>query len=118
MCTFGPVLTIIAAAVFFGGWLQLAQSMSAATPNAPKYRIVAVFSADFCGPCKTLEAHLRKNGYQVKVTEITDQPAIDSFPAVYYVAPNGGMVRDNGQKIYNGQVASDKPVQIIHWRTK
>lgn len=103
------------------GFAAIVQSVKAADINERPYEVIAVFSADFCGPCKDLEDWLRKHGYPVKVTEITEQPAVHAFPTVFYRDKRGRMHRDNGQEIYNWQTerpAKEQPVQIIVWRTK
>lgn len=121
MCNLPQLLAIAWAAVFASGVLAMADMARAADPKPAGYRIVCVFSADFCGPCKDLKARLAKQGYVIKETEVTEQPAVDSFPTVFYVGPDGHMHRDNGQRIYNWQAERpdpNKPVQIILWRTK
>lgn len=121
MCNLPQLISVFAALVFASGVLAMADMARAADPKPAGYRIVCVFSADFCGPCKDLKARLAKQGYVIKETEVTEQPAVDSFPTVFYAGPDGRMHRDNGQRIYNWQTERpdpNKPVQIILWRTK
>lgn len=103
------------------GFAAIVQSVKAADTNERPYEVIAVFSADFCGPCKDLEAWLKRNGYPVMVTETREQPAVEAFPTVFYETPEHRMHSDNGQLIYNWQTerpAKEQPVEIILWRTK
>ena len=121
MCGIGYLIAIfgvLAAVAIIGGMADMAR---AADPKPRMYRIKAVFSADYCGPCKDLEAWLKRNGYPVMVKEVTSQPAVEAFPTVFYETPEHKLTSDNGQLIYNWQTvrpAKEQPVEIILWRTK
>lgn len=120
MCGMGAIATVALVAMFVGGWISLAQAMNAAYPVPEReYKIVAVFSADYCAPCKGLERWLKKHSYTVHIKEVTTQPAVQSFPTVFYQNRSGDLSWDNGQRIYNWETAlPTSPVEIILWRTK
>ncbi len=121
MCNLPQLISVVWMAVFASGVLAMADMARAADPKPKMHRIVQVFSADFCKPCKDLKAKLHQMGYRVTVKEQFEQPYVAEFPAVAYEAPNGYIVWDRGERIYNWQTERpdpNKPVQIILWRTK